>query len=160
MSATADRGTDVVSLDERLLYLRVLRAVLAGACVLDAALLPGGLREPFAVVGGSALVYLVVCLAAEAVWRLMARRGLWLFGSLLILDGIFLAWASYMTGGSTGPLRYLILVHLGAVALLASYRTGVKLALWHSLRQLCVFYAMRAGLLAGAPKDITVEWYR
>src|SRR3954469_16342696 len=160
MSTTAQRGTDVVSLDERLLYLRVLRAVIAGATVLDAALLPGALRQPFTVIGSFALAYLVVCLIAEAVWRLMKRRGLWLFGSLLILDGIYLAWASYLTGGSTGPLRYLILVHLGAVTLLASYRTGVKLALWHSLLQLCVFYAMRAGLLDGGPKDVTVEWYR
>ena len=75
---------------------------------------------------------------------MMNRRGLWLFGSLLMLDGLYLAWASYMTGGSNGPLRYLILVHLGAVTLLASYRTGVKMALWHSLLLLCVFYA-RAG---------------
>src|SRR3954468_22683275 len=150
-AAVAQRGNEVVSLDERLLYLRVLRAVLAGATVLDAALLPGSLRQPFAMVGASALVYLVVCLAAETVWRVMRRRGLWLFGSLLILDGIFLAWASYMTGGSTGPLRYLILVHLGAVTLLASYRTGVKLALWHSLLQLCVFYGERANLLSGGP---------
>src|SRR4051812_44582198 len=110
-AAGPQRSAEIVSLDERLLYLRVLRAVLAGAAVLDAALLPGSLRQPFAVVGASALIYLVVCLAAEAVWRMMRRRGLWLFGSLLILDGFFLAWASYMTGGSAGPLRYLILVH-------------------------------------------------
>src|SRR4051812_10242690 len=89
----------------------------------------------------------------------MHRRGLWLFGRLLMLDGLYLAWASYMTGGSNGPLRYLILVHLGAVTLLASYRTGVKLALWHSLLQLCVFYAERAAILngTGSPGD---EWYR
>src|SRR3954453_10208901 len=147
MSTTAQRGTDVVSLDERLRYLRVLRAVLAGATVLDAALLPGGLRVPFGMIGGFALAYLVVCLIAEAVWRLMKRRGLWLFGSLLMLDGIYLAWAWYLTGGSGGPLRYLVLVHLGAVTLLASYRTGVKLALWHSLLQFCVYYAERSDIL-------------
>src|SRR4051812_42460969 len=114
MSASAERGTDVVSLDERLLYLRVLRAVLAGATVLDAALLPGGLRAKFTVVAAYALAYLALCLIAEFVWRLMKRRGLWLFGSLLILDAMYLAWAVYLTGGATGPLRYLVLVHLGA----------------------------------------------
>src|SRR4051795_9553375 len=160
MSAGPQRSTDLVPLDERLLYLRVLRAVIAAATVLDATLLPHLLRKPFITVAASALAYLVVCVLAELFWRLMHRRGLWLFGSLLMLDGLYLAWASYMTGGSTGPLRYLILVHLGAVTLLASYRTGVKLALWHSLLQLVVFYAMRAGLLAGSPKDVTVEWYR
>ena len=160
MSATGQRA-DVVSLDERLLCLRVLRAVLAGATVLEAALLPGGLRVPFAILGMMALAYLAVCLVAEAVWRLMRRRGLWLFGSLLMLDGIYLAWAVYLTGANPGqPLRYLVLVHLGAVTLLASYRTGIKLALWHSLLQLCVFYAARSGLIGDPLTDSTGEWYR
>ena len=159
MSAGPQRNTDLVPLDERLLYLRVLRAVIAAATVLDATLLPHLLRRPFLTVAASAMGYLVACLAAEGLWRIMHRRGLWLFGSLLMFDGLYLAWACYLTGGSNGPLRYLILVHLGAVTLLASYRTGVKLALWHSLLQLCVFYAERASILqAGdAPSD---EWYR
>jgi diguanylate cyclase (GGDEF)-like protein len=159
MSAGTQRTTtDLVPLEERLLYLRVLRAVIAAATVLDAALLPHLLRRPFLTVAITAFAYLMLCLLLEGVWRLMKRRGLWLFGGLLMLDGLFLAWASYLTGGSNGPLRYLILVHLGAVTLLASYRTGVKLALWHSLLQLCVFYAARANILVGGvPSD---EWYR
>src|SRR5437763_11450447 len=159
MSAGPQRNTDLVPLDERLLYLRVLRAVIAAATVLDATLLPHLLRRPFLTVAASAFGYLVVCLFAELVWRVMHRRGLWLFGSLLMLDGLYLAWASYLTGGSNGPLRYLILVHLGAVTLLASYRTGVKLPLWHSLLPLCVFYAERAAILkgTGSPGD---ERYR
>ena len=159
MSAAAQRSADLVPLDERLLYLRVLRAVIAAATVLDATLLPHLLRRPFLTVAISALGYLVLCLLAEGLWRLRHRRGLWLFGSLLMFDGLYLAWASYLTGGSNGPLRYLILVHLGAVTLLASYRTGVKLALWHSLLQLCVFYAERASILSGA-SDPNDEWYR
>jgi diguanylate cyclase (GGDEF)-like protein len=159
MSVSPQRSADLVPLDERLVYLRVLRAIIAAATVLDATLLPHLLRRPFLTVAVSALGYLLVCLLAEVLWRLARRRGLWLFGSLLMLDGLYLAWASYLTGGSNGPLRYLILVHLGAVTLLASYRTGVKLALWHSLLQLCVFYAERASILSGAgsPSD---EWYR
>jgi len=138
---------DVVSLDERLLYLRVLRAVLAGATVLVAALLPGELRTPFLNLCLFALGYLAMCLLAEAAWRLMRSRGLWLFGGLLMLDGVYLAAAAYLTGGTSGSVRYLVLVHLGAVTLLASYRTGLKL--WHSLLQLCAFYASRAGILHG-----------
>ncbi|MDQ1747792.1 MAG: hypothetical protein QOD07_2055 [Frankiaceae bacterium] len=162
MSTTGQRTTtDLVPLDERLLYLRVLRAVIAAATVLDAALLPQLLRKSFLTVALFAFVYLAVCLAAEAFWRLLNRRGLWLFGGLLMLDGVYLAWAMYLTGGSNGPLRYLVMVHLGAVTLLASYRTGVKLALWHSLLQLCVFYAERAGILnALAGRGSSDEWYR
>jgi diguanylate cyclase (GGDEF)-like protein len=160
MSGAAQRSADLVPLDERLLYLRVLRAVLALATVLDAALLPHLLRQPFLPVAITAFGYLMVSVVAEAVWRLLKRRGLWLFGGLLILDGIYLAWASYLTGGSNGPLRYLILVHLGAVTLLASYRTGIKLALWHSLLQLCTFYAERAAILPGHAQQGADEWFR
>src|SRR5947199_9043139 len=147
MSGSAQRSTDLVPLEERLLYLRVLRAVIAAATVLDAALLPHLLRKPFLTVACTALGYLLFCLLAEGFWRLLHRPGLWLFGGLLMVDGVYLAWAMYLTGGSNGPLRYLVMVHLGAVTLLASYRTGVKLALWYSLLQLCVYYAERAGIL-------------
>ena len=160
MSGSAQRTADLVPLEERLLYLRVLRAVIALTTVLDAALLPRLLRQSFLSVGVTALGYLVVCLVAEGLWRLMKRRGLWLFGGLLMLDGIYLAWATYCTGGSSGPLRYLVLVHLGAVTLLASYRTGVKLALWHSLLQLVMFYAARSHLLPGSTALAADEWYR
>jgi diguanylate cyclase (GGDEF)-like protein len=149
MSGSSARNSYLVPLGERLLYLRVLRAVIAAATVLDAALLPQLLRRPFLAVAFTALGYLAVCLLCEGLWRLMQRRWLWLFDGMLIFDGLYLAWASYLTGGSSGPLRYLILVHLGAVTLLASHRTGVKVALWHSLLQLCVFYAERASLLSG-----------
>jgi len=157
VTVTGSRA-DVVSLDERLLYLRVLRAVLAGATVLIAALLPGGLRIPFLNICFLALSYLAMCLLAEAAWRMMRRRGLWLFGGLLMLDAVYLAGAAYLVGGQSGSVRYLVLVHLGAVTLLASYRTGVKLALWHSLLQLCVFYASRSGILHG--QSDSAEWFR
>ncbi|HET6909078.1 MAG TPA: sensor domain-containing diguanylate cyclase [Mycobacteriales bacterium] len=159
MSASPQRSSmDLVPLDERLLYLRVLRAVIAAATVLDAALLPHLLRRPFLTVAMTAFGYLVICLLLEGLWRALRRPGLWLFGVLLMIDGVYLAWASYLTGGSNGPLRYLILVHLGAVTLLASYRTGVKLALWHSLLQLCVYYAERANIIRGATSSD--EWFR
>jgi hypothetical protein len=157
VTVTGSRA-DVVSLDERLLYLRVLRAVLAGATVLIAALLPGDLRVPFLNICFLAIGYLAMCLLAEAAWRMMRRRGLWLFGGLLMLDAVYLAAAAYLAGGQSGSIRYLVLVHLGAVTLLASYRTGVKLALWHSLLQLCVFYASRSGILHG--QSDTAEWFR
>jgi diguanylate cyclase (GGDEF)-like protein len=157
VTVTGSRA-DVVSLDERLLYLRVLRAVLAGATVLIAALLPGDLRVPFLNICFLAIGYLAMCLLAEAAWRMMRRRGLWLFGGLLMLDAVYLAAAAYLAGGQSGSIRYLVLVHLGAVTLLASYRTGVKLALWHSLLQLCVFYASRSGILHGQAD--TAEWFR
>ena len=75
------------------------------------------------------------------------------FSSLLIVDGVYLAWTSWATGGSSSPVRYLVILHLIAVALLASHRTGMKLALWHSLLLLVVRYAQQADLLDSPPGD-------
>jgi diguanylate cyclase (GGDEF)-like protein len=147
MTAATQRTSDLVPLSERLLYLRVLRAVLAATTVIDAALLPHQLRATFVQVSAFALGYVLVSWGLEGIWRLLHRRGLWLFGSLLLLDGVYLAAATYLTGGSTSAVRYLVLVYLTAVTLLGSYRTGLKVALWQSLMQLSVFYGQRSGAL-------------
>ncbi|HTR68729.1 MAG TPA: GGDEF domain-containing protein [Mycobacteriales bacterium] len=162
MTAAGQPSSDLVPLSERLLYLRVMRAVLVALVVLDAALLPQLLRTSFLVVASVSLGYLLVCLAIEGIWRLMRRPGLWLFGALLMLDGVYLAAATYTCGGSVGPVRYLVLVYLCAVTLLGSYRTGLKVALWQSLMQISVFYAQTSGLLAsfGGAAATATEWYR
>jgi two-component system cell cycle response regulator len=156
------RSSDLVPLSERLMYLRVIRAVLAAMTVLDAALLPHLLQRSFVYVACVALGYVLLSWGIEGVWRLLQRRGLWLFGALLIIDGIYLAFATYLCGGSSGPVRYLVLVYLTAVTLLGSYRTGLKVALWQSLMQLSVFYAQKGGFLQRfSSKAVTDgEWYR
>src|SRR5581483_6766730 len=75
-------------------------------------------------------------------------RSLLLFATMLMVDATFLVWATYATGGSVSPVRFLIVLHLASVALLASYRTGLKLALWYSLLLLSVFYAQQAEILS------------
>jgi two-component system, cell cycle response regulator len=70
---------------------------------------------------------------------------------MLIIDGIYLAWATYATGGGASPVRYLIVLHLIAVTLLASYRTGMKLALWHSLLLFVGYHAQESGLVPRTP---------
>jgi two-component system, cell cycle response regulator len=162
VTAAAQRTSDLVPLSERLMYLRVLRAVIAAMTVLDAALLPHVLRKSFLFVASISLGYVLLSWAMEALWRLLHRRGLWLFGALLIIDGVFLAAATYTVGGSQGPVRYLVLVYLTAVTLLGSYRTGLKVALWQSLMQLSVFYAQKDGVLQslGNSSQVNSEWYR
>jgi diguanylate cyclase (GGDEF)-like protein len=151
---------DVVSVDERLRYLRYLRALFAALTVIDAVLQPAVLRLPFPTVVECAAAYLVVCLLGEAVWR-VRRRGRAVFGGLLLFDGVYLAWAASLTGGSVSALRYAILVHLVGVTLLASYRTGVRLAVWHSLLQVVLFYAERTAVLPGrAGAAPPAEWHR
>jgi diguanylate cyclase (GGDEF)-like protein len=77
--------------------------------------------------------FLGVTAAAELLSRLSPKHTLLILSGMLMIDGVWLAWASYLTGGTTSPVRYALLLHLGAVCLIASYRTGIKLAVWHSL---------------------------
>lgn len=66
---------------------------------------------------------------------------------MLLIDGIYLAWITYQTGGSDSPLQFLLYLHLIAVTLLAAHRTGLKIALWHALLFFVVFYAQAAEIL-------------
>ena len=138
----------LVSLGERMAYLQMLRAAFAVAVVTF-----GIFASRDASVRLSSLVlvtsaYLVLTAAAEAIRRLARRPALVLVGGMLLVDGLFLAWAMYTTGGEASALRLLVYVHLIAVTLLASYRTGLKIALWHSLLFFSVKYTEHLGLLA------------
>ena len=54
---------------------------------------------------------------------------------------------AYAMGGTGSPVRHIVLVHLIAIALLASFRAGMKLALWHSALLYATFYGQEVGLL-------------
>jgi diguanylate cyclase (GGDEF)-like protein len=150
MTTPARRQSELVPLVERLVYMRVLRAVIAATTVLDAGLLPQLLRAPFAVVASVALGYVVVAWGLEGVWRRLHQRRNRLFGgALLVMDGAYLAAATYLAGGFSGPVRCLVLVYLAAITLLGSWRSGLKVALWQSVMQFGVFYAQKAKILAG-----------
>jgi diguanylate cyclase (GGDEF)-like protein len=138
---------DLVPLTDRVRHMRLFRL---GAVLLVALL---ALIEPdLRVVSGLSLAastggYLLASLAAEAVWHLGRQRSLRLFGLMLMTDAVFLAWAIYATGGTVSPVRLMVVAHLVTVCLLASYRTGLKLALWYSLLVLVVYHAQQTEIL-------------
>jgi two-component system cell cycle response regulator len=142
VSRAATRSTDAVPLGERLRVTQLLRLAAIGLLLLCAVLAPESVTpvidgQPSPDYRDSAivttLIYALVVALAEGISRLMESRKVLVFSVMLIVDGFWLAWATYLTGSLGSPVRYLVLLHLGAVALLASYRTGLKLALWHSL---------------------------
>jgi diguanylate cyclase (GGDEF)-like protein len=141
---------DLVPLADRVLYMRVFR--LATAALVLAALL----MQPQLVAGtstGRSLIvtgaYLGAVLAGDLVWRLSGRRALWLVGGLLIVDGLFLGWITQVAATDGSALRYLVFLHIVTVSLLASFRTGLKMAMWHSLLLLAAFHAQEAGIVGG-----------
>ncbi|MDQ3981652.1 MAG: sensor domain-containing diguanylate cyclase, partial [Actinomycetota bacterium] len=136
-----------------------LRAALAlvvlASATFAARVIGAGLDELLLVTVG----YLVLSATGEGLRRAGRTRGLVTVGGMLLVDGLFLAWVLYLTGGTQSPLRFLVYVHLIAVTLLASYRTGLKIALWHSLLFFAVFYAQVSGIVpqidSGAEAAVT-----
>jgi len=77
--------------------------------------------------------YLAVVVLAELVRRRLPRLTASLLSALVLVDGAFLAGAVLLTGGTTSPLLFLAFLEVVAVTLLASPRTGLKLAVWCAL---------------------------
>ena len=149
-------SNDLVSVADRVLYMRVFRLV-ATVLVVLAMAAEAGWRESSAtqalVVTGA---YLAIVLFGDLVWRLSGRRALWLVGGLLIIDGVYLAWISYVAAPENSVLRYLVVLHIVTVSLLASFRTGLKIAMWDSLLLLAAFHAQEAGALTSAQGPVSV----
>lgn len=138
---------DVVPVAERfrvMQHVRVAAIALVLLCVLVApdVVAPGRRQALLTTAVYAGIVALLAVLA-----RVVPERLLLAFSLLLIVDGLWLAWIGYLTGGLDSPLRYATLMHVGAVALIASYRTGLKLALWHSLLLYGLFNGVQNGTL-------------
>ena len=144
-------ASELVPLADRLRYLQVFRLLVMASVIAAALAFPHARVVPFESLALATGGYLLLTVATFAVGRFLhGGGGLLVFGGMLIADGLYLAWTSYGTGGFESPIRYLILLHLITVALLASFRTGLKLALWHSLLLMVVHYAQEARILEPA----------
>ncbi len=144
---------DFTSLSDRMSYLLVLRLAMGAIVAIWAILRPEALVVPLQSLGVLTVAYLLISVAGEWARRRTLRFEYWIITALLLLDGLYLGCAMYATGGTQSPIRFVVYLHLVAVSLLASYRTGLKIALWHSLLLLVVVYAQAARLLA--PVDVT-----
>ena len=138
---------ELVPIADRLRYMLGFRALVALGVGLSALLAGDRLEVPgrsiVAAVGG----FLLLAVLSHLVWQISRRGGTAVFGGMLMVDGVFLAWTAYATGGAVSPVRYLIVLELLTVSLLASHRTGMKLAMWHSLLLLVIYYAQKGGQL-------------
>src|SRR4051794_19283264 len=128
-------------------WMQGLRAAVVLTAAAIAVLAPHSLAADRVALAAATGGFIALMAVAQVLTRVLRSRGVTVFGATLIFDGLYLAYAAYATGGPGSPLRYAIVLHLIAVALLASYRTGLKMAMWHSLLLLVVFYAQDGGIL-------------
>lgn len=157
MSARPAHRGELVPIAERMRLLQGFRFLIAAAAGLVAWRLPDALRIPSGTFVAVTAAYVAVGLAGLTAWRLTRRIGIAVFAAVVLLDGVYLAWASYVSGGPESPIRYLIILHVIAVALLASYRTGIKVALWHSLLLLVVHYLQEAEVVRPLARGTSVS---
>ncbi len=91
-------------------------------------------------------VYLLFVVTSEVARQVVHTRRLMLVGAGLLADGIWICYVVTQTGGPGSVLASLVVLHVVATTLLASYRTGLKIAVWHCLLFVIAYYAMSTGL--------------
>jgi diguanylate cyclase (GGDEF)-like protein len=149
MKRLAPTSGELVSLAKRMGYLQWLRLGLVGVVLVSATVTPGLVGSSVGELVPVSVIYAACSAGAEALRRAGGRRLLRFLSTMLLVDGVFLAWVMLLTGGVGSPLRFLISVHVVAVCLLASYRSGLKITLWHSLLLIGTYEAQVAGILGG-----------
>jgi diguanylate cyclase (GGDEF)-like protein len=143
---SAERA-EYTALSDRMGNLQLLRFAMGTVVVAWAAIRPETVGIEFAALWGGTVAYLVLSSVAEVARRREDRFNHAILNGLLLVDGLYLAFAMYGTGGTQSPIRFLVYLDLVAVSLLASYRTGLKIALWDSLLLFVMLYAQAATLV-------------
>jgi len=149
LGLAAPAAAEVLSIEERSRYLFALRVGLGIGVVALALTLadPDRLAVHTTTVVVGAILYLLITGVPQTMERRSETLVLPLVRGTLLLDGIFLAGAVAATGGATSPARFLAFGHVVVVTLLFSYRSGLKVATWHTLLYLLVSLAEPAGLI-------------
>jgi two-component system, cell cycle response regulator len=141
MSATDDHKDGLLPLAERIRWTGYLRMGVALAPIPLWHLQPEPPLASATAVTVAALAYLVLGVLSAGLERLprrAARAGLTIG---LLLDGLYLAWVFFALSTLQGAGGLLAVIHVVGVTLLMSFRSGTKVAMWHSLLTLFVLQA-------------------
>ena len=141
---TSTAGSGLAAAGDRLLVLQLVR-VLGAAAILVVPALTGDARVGLVPL---ALGYLLVIGAIELLRRQRPERAATLLSGTVLVDGVVVSLAIAMTGGYRSPLLFLVFLDVMAVTVLASYRTGLKLAIWCALLLLLAHAAAAADLVS------------
>ena len=150
------------SLEQRFEALQVVRLCVVVLVVAAAALVPEQLGLTVKQVLPISFVYLAVCLLGQVGDHLLVkhpkRSRAPLQQMLLPIDSVYLAMLTVPSGGAQSDFILLFAVQLVAVTLLASPRTGVRLALWDSVLLISISVLGLEGPVGqflGAPQVVT-----
>ncbi|HXW78645.1 MAG TPA: sensor domain-containing diguanylate cyclase [Acidimicrobiales bacterium] len=150
------------SLQQRFAALQLVRVAIVALVIAAAAFAPAQLGLTVEQVLPLTLGYLAICLFGETVDRFRARRpnrsGTPLQQMLLPVDSVYLALLTVPSGGAQSDFILLFAVQLITVTLLASPRTGIRLAMWDSVLLIAISLLQLGGpigQLLGAEKVVS-----
>lgn len=123
---------DLASLEERLGLLVLVRLLLAAGVLAAAVFAPSEVLLSVSQVLVPSAIYVAVALAAEVLGRRNHRAALASHRLMLPLDAVYLVVMTVPVGGPRSELIMLFFLHLVAVTLLGSGRSGLRIALWDS----------------------------
>ncbi|WP_380171198.1 diguanylate cyclase [Kineococcus sp. DHX-1] len=140
------RPTSLVSFSERMAWVLLVRLLVIAMPVGAYWLLPSERTATWAEVVQPAVATALV--AAATSWKRLPRRAsITVLGFGLLVDGAYLGWVLHCLHGLLGPVPRIAVVYVLALTLLASFRTGVKVTLWHSIVLVLVFEFEQVGIL-------------
>jgi diguanylate cyclase (GGDEF)-like protein len=137
---------ELVPLSERYRWIVGCRAVMTAlfAAVLLLSEVPSATAGRLV---ASAVAWLALTAALSPVTHRWRRPAVAALAGGLFGDGVLLGLAWWEAGGLDGRVGTLVVLHSAAVTLLASFRTGLKLALWHSVVAVVLMETAAEGLL-------------
>lgn len=142
-------GNDITALSDRMTLLSAVRAVLVVLVIVasftDVVEIPNRW-----VLVAPILAMVIVASIVEFARRQLSTPTTWLVPLAIAADAVYVTGILLICGGPGTPLTFLAYFHLVAVTLLASYRTGAKLAVWYSGLFLLSYILQRGGFFDGS----------
>jgi diguanylate cyclase (GGDEF)-like protein len=142
---------------ERVGYLQILRIAFCLIAIASALFTPEVMGVRVSEFAAPTAIYLIGIGIFEVI-RKSRFSGNLVNATMLVADGLYLAWVTYASGADQSPLRFLLYMHVIAVTLLVSHKAGVRIAWWHSLLIFFVFHAQLVELIA--PQGVTMRELR
>jgi diguanylate cyclase (GGDEF)-like protein len=150
--STRIKSGELAPVEDRIRWLLLCRAALIVVVLVTAQVTAATVGHPWHW-SGIALSWLGLNALSLPVARRGRRHARFVLNAGMLGDGVLLGAAWWATGALGGPVSSLVIMHAVAVTLLASFRTGVKIAVWHSITALVFLEAVAAGLL-GPPAPV------
>lgn len=159
---TSPTASELTLLSSRLRVMATARIVMVAAVLVALASVPGVAAEGTAVLVWSSVAYVAVNATLLVVLGGRPGAARWLLDGTLVVDAAWAGVVLHATGGVASSFVFLAYLQLVAATVLFSWRSGVKLAILHTIAVAVLFYGQAVGFAqdVSAGSDVTVGPFR